>query len=347
MPYFLMSDTIGRDPRWLVLARGKAGVADALLAAYTRMHAETSSHLHDGYLTRAQALKECHGRARTLELLATSVLGAPPFLHRPGEACAAKNCLDTSGPWVDGFDYRICGFSKRNPTKGERDRNEAQKADSRDARLREAVYTRDGGCCRYCRSGPLKRKGMGRAKDRRRALQFDHVDPDRAAGPDGGNYVTACGRCNELKGHRTPDEASMVLLPEPTDAQRAAWDARGEQLFDPADNPRDNDNDNPHDNQRDNAHDNQHGVVEVIVPTSAPGADSAGEVRLQVGQQPQRQPPAAMSEGSGSGRVGQPVASPASARPAQPARTPDAPDIYTRRSRAPEHETRPPPAGVP
>ncbi len=342
-----MSDTIGRDPRWLVLARGKAGVADALLAAYTRMHAETSSHLHDGYLTRAQALKECHGRGRTLDLLATSVLGAPPFLHRPGEACAAKNCLDVSGPWVDGFDYRICGFSKRNPTKGERDRNESQKADSRDARLREAVYTRDGGCCRYCRSGPLKRKGMGRAKDRRRALQFDHVDPDRAAGTDGANYVVACGRCNEEKGHRTPDEAGLVLLPEPTDAQRADWNARGERLFDTADNPRDNDNDNPHDNQRDNTHDNQQAVVEVVVPTGPPGADSAGEVRLQVGQQPQPQPPAAMSEGSGSGRVGQPVASPAATRPVQPARTPDAPDIYHRRSRAPEHETRPPPAGVP
>lgn len=343
-----MSDNVGNDPRWMVLADGKPTLADALLAAYTRMHGESSHHMHDGYLTQHEALDACRGRARTLDLLCKTVLGRPPLLHRQGDTCAAKNCLDASGPWVEGFAFRLCGFSKRNPNRAERDRNEAQKADSRDARLREMVYDRDGGCCRYCRSGPLRKKGMGRAKDRRRALQFDHIDPDRAAGPDGANYVTACARCNEEKGHRTPDEAGMTLLPEPTDAERAAWTARGELLRDPGDrvdNAPDNAHDNPPDNPPDNAHAVVGGVVHVAVPTGSPGDNSAGEVRLQVGPQPQPQPAAALSEGSGSGRVGQPPVGPLATFSTQPARPAEAPDIYHRRSRAPAHPGQASPPG--
>lgn len=353
MPYFLLPDNVGDDPRWLVLADGKTALADALQAAYMRLNGASAHHMHDGYLTGYDALSACRGRRRTLELLTRSVLGMPPWLHRQGDTCGAKNCIDDSPPWVAGFEYRICAFSKRNPSRAEKARNDAQKADSRDSRLKEMVYDRDGGCCRYCRSGPLRKKGMGRAKDRRRALQFDHIDPDKAAGPDGRNYVTACARCNETKGQRTPDEADLVLLPVPTDAQRAAWAARGEQLFDvgdPApDNAHDNDVDNAHDNQRDKAPAVVGGVVDVVVPIGTAGAVPAGEVRLQLGGQGQRQPAEPTSEGSGSGRVGQPLVGPVRAFAHQPARPADAPDIYHRRSRAaaPEHDLPPPPGGAP
>lgn len=348
MPYSLISDTLGRDPRWLTLAGGKLAIGDALLAAFVRLQSESASHQHDGYLTRSQALDGCHGRARTVELLCTSVLGGRPFLHRPGEACAERNCLDGSGPWVEGFAYRICGFSKRNPSRGEHDRNKSQKADSRDPRLREMVYDRDGGCCRYCRSGPLRKKGMGRAKDRRRALQFDHVDPDQSAGADGGNYVVTCGRCNESKGHRTPEEADMVLLPEPTDAQRAAWADRGERLFDRATagtDPRaDNDNDNAPDNARDNARDNTPDNAPPAVADACPDDSPAGAVRPDNPAQAQQQRTGMSPEGSGSGRVGHrdvsPVPSQVSDPAGQPARSPDSPDIYHRRSRAPATATR-------
>jgi 5-methylcytosine-specific restriction endonuclease McrA len=356
VPYYLTSDNADLDPRWMVLADGKAALADQLYASWHRMHGATSRHMHDGYLTHHDALTACRGRAALLRLLCSPTLGSPPLLHRQGETCSARNCLDDSGPWVDGFAYRICGFSKRNPNRAEKARNDAQKADSRDARLRELVYDRDGGCCRYCRSGPLRKKGMGRARDRRRALQFDHVDPDRAAGPDGRNYVTACARCNESKGQRTPDEAGMTLLPVPTDAQRAAWAARGEQLYDvddqaaaePVDNARDNPIDNAPDNQHDNAQAVVGGVVGGVVPLAAPEAVPAGEVRLQQGEQAQRQPAGSTSEGSGSGRVGQPLVPPVRPFAEQLARPADAPDIYHRRSRAPaEASWPPPPSGVP
>lgn len=345
MPYALFSDTLGRDPRWYALAGDKPVLRDRLQAAYMRLKLESASHLHDGYLTRRQALELCD--ARILELLCTPVLGERPFLHQPGETCEERNCLDDSGPWVEGFDYRVCGFIKRNPTRAEYNRNQAQKADSRDARLRATVYDRDGGCCRYCRSGPLRKKGMGRAKDRRRALQYDHVNPDKAAGADAANYVVACARCNELKGRRTPDEAGLVLLAAPTDAEIAAWQDRGEALFDLPDDNGDNDNDNAHDNAPDNQHDNGRDNAPPLSPTTEPDDTSAGEVRPDTGAQPQPQPAGTPAEGSGSGRAGHRVADPPPGAPAQPARRPDAPDIYHRRSRDPATQPQTPAGTAP
>ncbi|MFF5988155.1 HNH endonuclease [Prauserella flavalba] len=349
MPYFLNSDTIGRDPRWMVLAESKIAKRDALQAALLRLQCETASHLHDGYLTRDTALQLVDGREWLLDALCTPALGARPFLHRPGDSCDARNCLDDSGGWVEGFDFRLCSFSKRNPTKAEYDRNKAQKADSRDARLRALVYTRDAGCCRYCGSGPLRKKGMGRAKDRRRALQYDHVDPDRPAGADAANYVLACARCNEAKGHRTPDEAGMVLRPAPTDEQRAELLAREETLFDLPDTPTDNAPDNHNDNQRDNHSDNAPTQPPDLAADSSPGDSTTGDVRPQITDQPEEQPARTRAEGSGSGRVGHRRSTPVPHSPTQPARTPDAPDIYHRRSRdpAPEPATPPPPHAPP
>jgi 5-methylcytosine-specific restriction endonuclease McrA len=333
MPYALISDSLGRDPRWHALAGGKRAVRDQLQAAYVRMLCETASHLHDGYLTRHQALACADDRAQTVDLLCTPVLGEKPFLHRPDDECNERNCIDDSGPWVAGFDYRVCGFNKRNPTRGEWKRNKAQKADSRDARLRGLVYDRDAGCCRYCRSGPLKKRGMGRARDRRRVLQYDHPDPDLQATPpgqpEGSNYVVACARCNELKGHRTPAEAGLVLLQAPTDEQKAAWHERGERLFDLPDAPADNDNDKQHDN----AHDKQHDKQPSFVPSSVPSSVSDTGSGVETAGQAQEQAPGLSSEGSGSGRGGQSGVVRVDPAAGQPARAPDAPDIYSKRSR--------------
>lgn len=361
MAYYLTDDTAHTDPRWMVLAAGRVALADQLFAFWHRLCGTAALSKHDGYLTHHEALAACRSRRNVLELLLTPVLGERPLLHRRGDSCDEKNCLDSSPPWIDGFDYRLCAFLKRNPSKAEKARNDAQQADSRDKPLRDRVYARDGGCCRYCRSGPLARKGMGNAKDKRRALQFDHVDPDRPAGADGGNYVTACARCNREKGQCTPAEADMVLLPVPTQAQRDAWAARGERLFDPGDpaaeavdepaedaagQPREQPPDNPPDNPRDNPHAVVGGVVSAVVSTSPPGAVRAGEVRLQVGGQPTTTTADPTSVRSGSGRVGQPLVPAVRAFAQQPARPGDAPDIYHGRSRAPAHETDlPPPLG--
>lgn len=363
MAYYLTDDTAHTDPRWMVLAGGRVSLADQLFAFWHRLCGTAALSKHDGYLTQHEALAACRGRRKLLELLATPVLGERPLLHRRGDSCDEKNCLDASPPWIDGFDFRLCAFLKRNPSKAEKARNDAQKNDSRDKPLRDRVYARDGGCCRYCRSGPLARKGMGNAKDKRRALQFDHVDPDRAAGPDGDNYVTACARCNREKGQCTPAEADMVLLPVPTQAQRDAWAARGERLFDPGDpageavdeppvaadgQPHGQPPDNPQDNRHDNEQAVVGGVVSAVVSTSPPGAVPAGEVRLEIGEQPTTTTPVSASARSGTGRDGQPLAPVVRPFAVQPARTGTAPDIYHGRSRVPAHETDlPPPGGVP
>jgi 5-methylcytosine-specific restriction endonuclease McrA len=336
--YFLLPDEVGDDPRWLVLAEGKFAVADALQAAYLRLYSKSAHHMNDGYLTAHDVVSACRGRKRIVELLTTSVLARSPWLHRRGDTCAGKNCIDASPPWVDGFEYRLCSFSKRNPTRAEKTRNDAQKADSKDWALRDMVYARDGGCCRYCGTGPIPKKGMGNAKDRRKVLQYDHVDPDRAA-EGGANYVTACARCNEEKGHRTPAEADLVLLPEPTAAERAAWLARELLLRDPGDNDVDNDPDNDPDNDRDNEAGNDRSVAATVVATPPPGAVPAGEDRAHRGEQPTSTTPETASEGSGSGRVGQPTPVHSRASPLGPGGLPvrdgQDPDIYHRRSRAP------------
>lgn len=67
---------------------------------------------------------------------------------------------------------------------------------------RHNIYKRDGFCCAYCGN--------------RDGLTLDHVLPKSRGGRDSWhNLVTACGRCNSLKGDRTPEEAEMVLKMKP------------------------------------------------------------------------------------------------------------------------------------
>ena len=47
-------------------------------------------------------------------------------------------------------------------------------------------------------------------------MTLDHVLPKSRGGDKGWlNLVTCCERCNQIKGDRTPSEASMKLLREP------------------------------------------------------------------------------------------------------------------------------------
>lgn len=48
-------------------------------------------------------------------------------------------------------------------------------------------------------------------------VTFDHVVPQVAGGPtDFTNLLVACKSCNQLKGARTPQQAGMALLKNPT-----------------------------------------------------------------------------------------------------------------------------------
>ena len=68
------------------------------------------------------------------------------------------------------------------------------------------VFTRDNFRCQYCGD----RKTM-------RELNYDHVVPRRLGGKtEWENIVTACYKCNDRKGGRTPQQAGMKLLHTPT-----------------------------------------------------------------------------------------------------------------------------------
>ena len=67
---------------------------------------------------------------------------------------------------------------------------------------RRNVIRRDGNRCQYCGS--------------RERLTLDHVHPRSRGGPDTWeNLVAACVPCNNRKGSRTPEEASMTLRRPP------------------------------------------------------------------------------------------------------------------------------------
>ncbi|NMO52007.1 hypothetical protein HH310_12465 [Actinoplanes sp. TBRC 11911] len=343
MPYWLESDDFHIWPVWEALADGAADVVDRLQAAYARLKSEASHGRRDGYLMAGAVLRQCRGKQRTVDLLCTAVLGEQPLLHRPGDDC---ECLGET--WIEGYGYRIHAFLKRNPSRRENDRSKQQKADLNDARLKGVVQRRDGKCCRYCRSGPLSAKAV-RAKDRRKVLTFDHVDPDRAAGPEGDNLVVACARCNEGKGKRTPYEADMVLLPAPDADEAAAMERREQLLLDPpppgADHPATNPGSTP--DQPINApitDQNNKPTTDPIGdpitdPPSDPNSDPAPEVRPTPATSPAQSAPAVVPEPSGLGRVGRPGPEPApAAAPThqQEPRTSHYPDIYHHRSRLPE-----------
>lgn len=67
---------------------------------------------------------------------------------------------------------------------------------------RQNIYKRDGNRCQYCGG--------------RDYLTLDHVLPKSRGGKDTWtNLVTACQKCNTVKGDRTPAEADMTLRMKP------------------------------------------------------------------------------------------------------------------------------------
>lgn len=67
---------------------------------------------------------------------------------------------------------------------------------------RNNIYKRDSFTCVYC--------------DSRDHLTLDHVVPRSKGGKDTWlNLVTACQKCNTLKGDRTPEQAEMTMSHKP------------------------------------------------------------------------------------------------------------------------------------
>ena len=68
---------------------------------------------------------------------------------------------------------------------------------------RKNILRRDGFKCAYCGRSDLP-------------LTIDHIIPKAKGGTDSWeNLISACTRCNNLKGDRTPVEARMDLLYKP------------------------------------------------------------------------------------------------------------------------------------
>jgi 5-methylcytosine-specific restriction endonuclease McrA len=71
---------------------------------------------------------------------------------------------------------------------------------------RDNIFLRDKHTCQYCAK-----------KLATRDLTLDHVMPvSRGGGKSWENLVAACHTCNRVKASRTPNEAGMPLLNEPT-----------------------------------------------------------------------------------------------------------------------------------
>jgi 5-methylcytosine-specific restriction endonuclease McrA len=77
---------------------------------------------------------------------------------------------------------------------------------------RANIYTRDDYTCQYCRQSFSTNE-----------LTFDHVLPvSRGGSRNWSNIVTCCITCNRKKGSRTPEEAGMSLLRQPTQPKYSA-----------------------------------------------------------------------------------------------------------------------------
>ena len=82
---------------------------------------------------------------------------------------------------------------------------------------RRGVLTRDQYTCQYCGVTPP-----------RKLLTVDHILPrSRGGKTTWENVITACQKCNGRKSNRTPAEANMKLLSEPTRPRYLAIAALG------------------------------------------------------------------------------------------------------------------------
>ncbi|GAB2631915.1 HNH endonuclease [Belliella aquatica] len=67
---------------------------------------------------------------------------------------------------------------------------------------RNNLFKRDGGECQYCGS--------------RKNLTIDHVIPRSKGGKTNWtNLITACHRCNVVKGDKSPEQSGMILRSKP------------------------------------------------------------------------------------------------------------------------------------
>jgi 5-methylcytosine-specific restriction endonuclease McrA len=177
---------------------------------------------HEKIEAAGERLGRRHGYERALGAFTWSLVYANKRLTngkipahavlRRGLSSEAVDALIQEGLWHQEPDgsYRIHDFLDWNQTAEQVkarqawDRNRKQLYNNQD--LLHEIRARDGDSCRYCGRAVNWRDRRGDAGG-----TFDHVIP--RGGNTAENVVVACRGCNSRKGKRTPDQASMPLLP--------------------------------------------------------------------------------------------------------------------------------------
>lgn len=174
--------------------------------AKARTDGVVAAHRLDEYLFLS-GVKSRRENGRT----AVQLLVASGLWHDHETIRGCDRCLRITGGLAEGEHY-YHDWVDYQPTKDDQASPETKKiaarkkALHRDDALRELVFTRDHGRCRYCGlvvdPNPNNRRG-------RDGLTYDHVDPGCFA-PNGGNapehIVVACRGCNSSKKARTAGE---------------------------------------------------------------------------------------------------------------------------------------------
>lgn len=164
----------------------------------TPMRVKDAAHLFD--------LNHRKGAARLVEL---------GLWHDVATVAGCEDCMAHGGDRLHPTELFIHGWwSRLLSSAGKhdglvRDRERRGKRLDRHPDLCAMVRKRDRDLCRYCEvltrwDGDKRSKTSG---------TYDHVDP--FGGNALSNVVVACRRCNGVKKDRTPEQAGMVLLPEP------------------------------------------------------------------------------------------------------------------------------------
>jgi len=183
MVWFKVDDSLYDHPKWRELSLAAQGL-------WTSSGSYASRHLTDGWVPDWFPRQFPQGIKLARELVGGGLWAAGERDGKPG--------------WLfhDWLDYQPAAATVRARREAESNRQKVQ----RDRGLREAVQARDGNLCRYCATEV-------RWNDRRSDLgaTYDHINP--TGGTSLGNVVVACRGCNSRKGHRTPRQAGMALLP--------------------------------------------------------------------------------------------------------------------------------------
>ena len=185
MPWAKLDDALWAHPKVLIVGNEATGV-------WARCISWSSQQMTDGFVPLGALRMIAGSRLRTVA----------------GVLVAAKLLDDKPGP-EGAAGYWIHDFLLYNPSREFTMNERAHRAEKKDPEITRAVRRRDGSLCRYCRV-------RVNWKDRRGATggTYDQVIPGRAGGV--ANLVVACRRCNSRKKDQTPEQAEMVLLPEPT-----------------------------------------------------------------------------------------------------------------------------------